>query len=266
MRLSFVSLPSILTKMKVTIIGSGNVASWMAYILNKNAVCVNQVYGRNPATAAQVAALCHAEPVSCLADLRPDSDYYIFSLKDDAYGEVLSAMPFTMPCAVHTAGSLPQSVLESCARHYGVMYPFQTISKTADFEQLKVPLCIEGKDEESLRLIRHLACQLSPQVNEMDGGQRAVLHVAAVFACNFSNALYDMAYQLLTSAGIDWQVMLPLLQQTIDKTASMTPKKAQTGPAVRNDKSIMEKHLQRLPSEEMRQVYKMLSDYIIKRK
>lgn len=259
-------MPSIITKMKVTIIGSGNVASWMAYSLKKNAVCVNQVYGRNPSAAAKVAALCCAEPISCLADLKRDSDYYIFSLKDDAYGEVLSSVPFMMPCAVHTAGSLTQSVLEGYARHYGVMYPFQTISKTADFEHLKVPFCIEGKDGESLQLIRNLACRLSPQVNEMDGGQRAVLHLAAVFACNFSNALYDMAYQMLASAGINWQVMLPLLQQTVDKTASMTPQEAQTGPAVRNDQTIMEKHLQRLPSEELRQIYKMLSNYIVKRK
>lgn len=254
------------TKMKVTIIGSGNVASWLAYAMNKSMVRVNQVYGRTLASAAQVAALCHAEPVTRLADLSPDSDCYVFSLKDDAYGEVLSAMPFPMPCAVHTAGSLPQSILEGFARHYGVMYPFQTISKTADFEHLKVPLCIEGKDAESLQLVRNLANMLSSQVNEVDGEQRAMLHVAAVFACNFSNALYDISYQLLTAAGIDWQVMLPLLQQTIDKTAVMTPKEAQTGPAVRNDQAIMEKHLQRLPSEEMRQIYKMLSDYIVNRR
>lgn len=227
---------------------------------------VHQVYGRTSSSANRVAAICHAEPITRLADLSSDSDYYIFSLKDDAYGDVLSAMPFQMPCAVHTAGSLPQSLLDGYARHYGVLYPFQTISKNADFEHLQVPLCIEGKDEKSLQLIRNLACQLSPQVSEINGDQRAVLHLAAVFGCNFSNALYDIAYQLLASAGIDWEVMRPLLQQTIDKTATMTPHEAQTGPAVRNDQAVMEKHWQRLPSEELRRIYKTLSDYIINRR
>lgn len=252
--------------MKITIVGSGNVASWLAFTLNKSCVCVKQVYGRSLSSATRVASLCGAEVVDRLSDLDTDSDYYLFSLKDDAYAEVLSSIPFQMSCAVHTAGSLPQSVFDGHARHYGVLYPFQTISETADFDSLKVPLCIEGENEDSYQLILKLADFISPFVSRINGEQRAALHLAAVFASNFSNALYDVAFQLLSDAGIEWKVMQPLLQQTLDKTMQMTPRHAQTGPAARNDQTIMARHLAQLPSAEWQQIYQMMSDYIIKQR
>ena len=248
--------------MKISIIGSGNVATWLAFALNNANVEVAQVFGRTLSHAKDVASLCQAAPITSLSDLQPGSDIYVFSLRDEAYREILPMIPFKIPCAVHTAGSLSQGILKDVAEHYGVMYPFQTISKSADMSSLVVPLCIEASDEATQVKVRTLAQKLSNQVYDMSETQRATLHVAAVFACNFSNALYDIAYNMLQEAHLDWRLMMPLLQQTLNKTVSMPPRIAQTGPAIRHDNAVMQKHLDSLSSEQQKQIYRILSDYI----
>lgn len=248
--------------MKVSIIGSGNVATWLAFALNRAKVAVRQVYSRTFPHAESVAAMCSATPISSLSDLQPGCDFYIFALRDDAYGEVLSQIPFKMQFAVHTAGSLSQNILQDVADNFGILYPFQTISKSADLSSLEVPLCVEASNENTLLKVRELAQMLSPKVYDMNESQRGTLHVAAVFASNFSNALYDIAYKMLKEANMDWQLMMPLLQQTLNKTTIMPPCEAQTGPAVRHDSVVMQKHLQSLSSDQQKQIYQLLSDYI----
>lgn len=88
------------------------------------------------------------------------------------------------------------------------------------------------------------------------------MHLAAVFACNFSNAMYHIAYKLLEEKGLPFEMLLPLLRQTVEKVSKMTPAEAQTGPAARRDFNVMEAHLAELDDEGLQEIYRMMSELI----
>ena len=131
---------------------------------------------------------------------------------------------------------------------------------------LKVPICIENNClGEKSALIDGFAAELSDLRYVINENQRFTLHLAAVFACNFSNALCGMADEILRSRNLDFQMLLPLLKQTMAKLETLPPAKAQTGPAVRGDASVMNKHLAALDAEKG-EVYRRISAYIAKMK
>ncbi len=252
----------------IAIIGTGNVAHWVASRLkNSQEFPVAQVYGRRMDQARALAGKVGAQAIDDLSELRRDCDLYLFTVKDDAYREVLEKVPFTMPLAVHTAGSVSQRVFEGHAREYGVLYPLQTISKNADLEGLEVPLCVEDdRLGVSCERVWRLATALSDQSRRVGEDQRAVLHLAAVFACNFSNAMASAADEILTANGLDFKMLLPLMRQTLDKLQELSPVEAQTGPAVRGDREVMDKHIRMLEDERLRNIYREISEYIRARK
>lgn len=252
----------------IALIGSGNVAHWLAQKLRHSSEYpIAQVYSRHLTHARDLASKVGAEAIDSLSSLNPDCEMYIFSLKDDAYPEVLKEMPFKLPLALHTAGSVSQNIFQGYAEKYGVLYPLQTFTKSENLEDLSVPLCVEDNALAELKgRVRRLARELSDQLYDVSEEQRAVLHLAAVFACNFSNALANMAEDILKADNLDFQILLPLMRQTLDKLESLSPTLAQTGPAARKDTAVMEKHLKMLPSEEMKTVYRLLSNYIISKR
>ena len=252
----------------IAIIGTGNVAHWVVSRLkDSQEFPVAQVYGRRMDQARALAGMAGAQAIDDLSELRRECDLYLFTVKDDAYREVLEKVPFTMPLALHTAGSVSQSVFEGHAREYGVLYPLQTISKNADLEELEVPLCVEDdRLGASRELVWRLAAALSDQCHRVGEAQRAVLHLAAVFACNFSNAMAVIADDLLKADGLDFKMLLPLMRQTLDKLQELSPIEAQTGPAVRGDRAVMDKHIRMLEDERLRNIYREISEYIKERK
>lgn len=248
---------------KVTIIGTGNVAHWLVYALKNAKISISQIFGRNEERCRILAESCGAEAITDLTNLKSDSDLYIFSLKDDSYGELISQVPFQLPMAVLTSGTLSQNVLSSVTSRFGTLYPCQTLSAGMDFSSVEVPLCVEGCDEEIKTRLFHFAKQLSENVQFMSEEQRQFLHLAAVFACNFTNAQYGIAFDILKKENIDPQILIPLLQNTLDKIKSMSPHAAQTGPAIRNDKNVMDKHLELMNDDNLKEIYQKISQYIL---
>ncbi|MBO4645650.1 MAG: DUF2520 domain-containing protein [Bacteroidales bacterium] len=247
----------------VTVVGCGNVASWLVFALKKAKIPVSQIYGRNPDRCRKLAETCGAKAVCQWEDLQSTSDLYIFSVKDDAYEEMIPQFPFRMPLAVLTAGTLSQNLLAPAADRYGVLYPCQTLTTGMDFSNLQVPLCVEGNDEQTTGILARFASQLSDNVHFLNEEQRRHLHLAAVFASNFSNAMYIASADLLGRANIDFSVLQPLIQNTLDKLKRFTPKESQTGPAARRDDSVMSRHLQMLPENDLREIYQIVSQYIM---
>lgn len=245
-----------------TIIGTGNVASWFVYALKKAKIQINQIYGRHLNKCKILAEKCGAEAIDDLSKLKKNSNLYIFSVNDDGYKDVVAQIPFELPTAVLTAGSVSQCVLAPITPRYGTIYPCQTISSTMDFSQVEVPLCIEGCDEQFENQLLHFANNLSDTVVRMNEQQRQQLHLAAVFACNFGNALNGVSFDILKNANINPQLLLPLLQNTLNKLKTMTPKEAQTGPAARGDKNVIAKHLGMIEDEKLREVYRLMSEII----
>lgn len=249
----------------ITLIGSGNVATWIAQCLQGNPrFPITQVFSRHLEHAQTLADLLNAEAIEDIRKLNPDNQIFIFALADKAYDEILPLLPFKLPLAFTTSGTVSCQCLKDYAEQYGVIYPLQTFTKSQDMRKLEVPLCLESDFAgEHKTLMWELARELSPTCYEVSEAQRAKMHVAAVFACNFSNAMYQIAYKLLKENGLPFEILLPVLRQTVEKVSQMTPAEAQTGPAVRGDVNVMRAQISTLSDDRLKELYRLVSELIM---
>lgn len=249
----------------ITLIGSGNVATWIAQRLQGNLrFPITQVFSRHLEHAQTLADLLNAEAIEDIRKLNPDNQIFIFALADKAYDEILPLLPFKLPLAFTTSGTVSCQCLKDYAEQYGVIYPLQTFTKSQDMRKLEVPLCLESDFAgEHKTLMWELARELSPTCYEVSEAQRAKMHVAAVFACNFSNAMYQIAYKLLKENGLPFEILLPVLRQTVEKVSQMTPAEAQTGPAVRGDVNVMRAQISTLSDDRLKELYRLVSELIM---
>ena len=249
----------------ITLIGSGNVATWIAQRLQGNPrFPITQVFSRHLEHAQTLADLLNAEAIEDIRKLNPDNQIFIFALADKAYDEILPLLPFKLPLAFTTSGTVSCQCLKDYAEQYGVIYPLQTFTKSQDMRKLEVPLCLESDFAgEHKTLMWELARELSPTCYEVSEAQRAKMHVAAVFACNFSNAMYQIAYKLLKENGLPFEILLPVLRQTVEKVSQMTPAEAQTGPAVRGDLNVMRAQISTLSDDRLKELYRLVSELIM---
>lgn len=249
--------------MKIVCIGSGNVATHMAIALKTVGAELIQVYSQNHQHAEILAALTHSKAISKWSDLDRNADCYLIAVKDDAIGLVAAQLLGVKGIVVHTSGATSITALSSLGKNYGVLYPLQTFSRTKPVDFTTVPLCIEADQADSLERISAIAHLISPLVNEVDSAQRSILHLAAVFACNFSNQLYHLSAQLLSAHGLKLDLLKPLILETAKKIQTANPLEVQTGPAVRNDEETMKRHLALLADhQELSAIYTLLSESI----
>ncbi|OCX53334.1 oxidoreductase [Mucilaginibacter sp. PPCGB 2223] len=248
--------------MHITIIGSGNVATHLAAALKNAGHKIIQVYSPNQHNAAILAYHVGAKPVSDLSNIDgAAADLFIISVKDDVITDICRELSVYQKLIVHTSGATP--MLPGDKR--GVFYPLQTFSKTKELDFSQVPLCIEGSDEQVTAMLEQLAYTLSRNVYRVNSSQRKILHLAAVFACNFPNALYAIAQGLLAEHQLDFNLLRPLILETAEKVQQSLPAEVQTGPAVRRDQKTMNDHMQLLsPEPVLQDIYQILSQRIIK--
>ena len=183
----------------------------------------------------------------------------IISVKDDALATVAERLKKVESLVVHTAGSIPMEVLP-CPRR-GVMYPMQTFSKSRLLDFAEIPLFLETEKEEDMSLLESLSQTISTHIYHTDSEGRRTLHLAAVFASNFTNHCYALSADILEAKGIDFEVMLPLIDETARKVHQLPPRKAQTGPAVRGDMGVVTKQSNML-SGTKKEVYDLMSKSI----
>ena len=248
--------------MKVTLIGAGNLATQLGKSLKKAGVIISQVYSRTEDSARTLGELLEAEWLTDIKALRDEADIYIFSVKDSVLCELISEVCKSRgeKLFLHTAGSMPMSCFEGKALRYGVFYPMQTFSKSKDVDFERIPVFIEGNSIETEDVIRSLANKLTQRVIRLSSADRKYLHLAAVWACNFTNYCYTVASDILGEHGIPFDVMLPLINETTDKIQKISPMEAQTGPAVRGDRNVMNKQLELMNGkEDLQELYQMLS-------
>lgn len=236
--------------MKIVLIGAGNLSTHLGKALYAAGHDMVQVFSRTMQSAETLASLLDAEPLTDMAQVRDDADVYIFSVKDSALEQLISQLcGGEKKVFLHTAGSMPMSVFRGKALHYGVLYPMQTFSKQREVDFSIIPCFIEANDEFALKQIEGLAGQISHRVFQLSSEDRKYLHLSAVFACNFANHCYAASQELLQQHGIPFDVMLPLIDETAAKVHGMTPKEAQTGPAVRYDENVIGKQIQLLENQ-----------------
>ncbi|GGE67084.1 putative short-subunit dehydrogenase-like oxidoreductase (DUF2520 family) [Pedobacter psychrotolerans] len=249
--------------MKIVLLGSGNVATHLAQALKSKGEEIVQIYSQNLNHAQLLADRIPCESIDNLKAIKTDADLYIIAVKDDAIESIADHLKAVSGLVVHTSGTTDIQVLSSKVKHAGVLYPLQTFSKTKEVSFEEIPLCIEATDESHLSILQNLASKLSQQVYHLGGDQRKVLHLAAVFACNFTNHLYTLAHQLLQQNDLDFEIIRPLIKETADKVMVSLPEKVQTGPAARGDETTLNKHFSMLNNmPELQHIYQTLSDSI----
>ncbi len=239
---------------RVTVVGSGNVAEAFAVALAERGMLC-EVVGRNEARLEQIATLTGC----CITTIskRQSTDLYIIAVSDGAVSEVAQILKTTdSAVVVHCAGSVAMTDTVD-----GVIYPMQSFTAGRRVNFREVPLFIEGEAE----IIREVAEALSDSVTELTSEQRSHLHLAAVFACNFTNAMLTAASETLAPSGVNLAAYRPLVEETIAKAfaPNSTPQKAQTGAARRGDMATQERHLNMLKNDNKKsEIYKLISEYI----
>lgn len=229
------------TRHTVSIIGLGNVATHLERALRDKVSTVMI----NPRT---------------LEGMEEDGDIAIISVKDDVISAVAHKLSGRFRLIAHTSGSVPMEVLQGCAPDIGVFYPLQTFTKGVEMDYSVIPFFIEGNNADAEIALTDLARLISGNVQTADSDTRKTLHLASVFACNFTNRLVGIADRILKTKGLDYTVILPLLQQTMGKLHHLSPTDAQTGPAARGDTKVINAHLSMLEEEpRLKDIYEKLS-------
>ena len=250
---------------RIVLIGAGNVATHLGLAFQAKGCEIVQVYSRTEESAKDLAERLQVPYTVSLEEVSANADLYIVAVKDAVLQEVIPSLVKGREDAlfVHTAGSIPMDVWKGCARRYGVFYPMQTFSKLRMVDFSSVSFFVEASGSDELRFLKELAMSLSPKVYEASSEQRRYLHLAAVFACNFTNHMYALSASLLEKQGLPFDAMLPLIDETARKVHELPPVQAQTGPAIRRDENVMDKHLAMLSEEPvMREIYEKISKNI----
>lgn len=250
--------------MKIVIIGSGNLATQLAMALKDAGQHILQVYSRAEEHARLLAEKIGCKYTADIDGIDGNADVYIISVKDDAIGGIASKVCEKAKNAVvvHTAGSVAMDVLKEKAQHYGVLYPMQTFSKNRKVNFKPIPCFLEASDDETLNIIRQLAESISDNVVLADSEKRKKIHLAAVLACNFTNHCYRLAEKVLQEENIDFNLFLPLIDETARKVSVLSPKQAQTGPMMRWDTGVMEMQKKLLSDDRTKQIYQLMAESI----
>ena len=253
--------------MKITLIGSGNVAWHFGKAFYNVGHSIQFVYGRNKESSVELASLfngCHL--LSAGEVINSTSDIYIIAVTDSSIQEILSSIDFPKDSiVVHTSGSVSVDVLKGYSNN-GVLYALQTFTKNKEIALSDVPFGIEASNESTFNTLKSLASSISNNVSSMNSEQRKVLHIAAVFACNFTNYLFSISEKILKKEHSNFSLLESLVKETVQKAFEIGPKAAQTGPAKRGDRKIMLDHLDYLKNEpDLSTLYTLLSEGIQKK-
>ncbi len=247
---------------KIVLIGAGNVAFHLANALHNTPHNIVQIYNRSEKRLADFKNITQ-NLTNNLQDIFPNANVYLLAVSDDAIEKVAAQLPIHKQSIVaHTSGATPSTVLQQHP-HHGIFYPLQTFSRHKTVNWSNIPLCLDGNTPETLTILQQLAQSINPNIYFINDQQRQQLHVAAVFANNFTNHLFAIAQDILQKQDLSFDLLKPLIQETVIKIQKHPPKKSQTGPAVRGDLQTMQRHLDLLKNlPNYQQLYQLLSKSI----
>ena len=255
--------------MRISLVGSGRVAFHLAKVLLAQGHHIVQVYARDFEKTQKFAEQFQENACQSLQQFQ-STDLIILAVSDSAIADIVKQVHEFFPdtLIVHTSGSTDIEVISQVHEKAGVFYPLQTFSFERDVNWQATPLFVEAVTDADQKLLLNLANSLSSRVYQYTSKQRLTLHLAAVFACNFSNYCFDMAKQVVDKEQVDFSLLYPLIIETAKKATENDPKQMQTGPAMRGDHNILKMHqdlLAQAERDDLKQVYQLLSDGIVKR-
>lgn len=247
------------------IIGIGNVGTHLSRALQcSSEVSIVQYLNRSQLSEGELSkriGSCEAQKFTTKWETIKEADCYFIAVKDDEIEACIEAIPFHQKIVAHTSGSI---ALSSCPKQKNaVFYPLQTFSKSKELNFNEIPICIETSENEVYKVIEKIAHSISKKVHYINSFQRRQLHLSAVFVCNFVNHMYHIGNELCIQNNIDSSILEALIQETAAKVKILSPKDAQTGPALRNDKSTLQNHEEMLEGyPKYIKIYRLLSSSI----
>ncbi len=269
--------------MNIIFIGAGNVAWHLASLFSNSKtedLQITHIWSRNKENAELLKNKLNNNDLKIHSSItqldfsKTDADLAILAIADGAFESILSKLILPKNCILaHTSGSQPMEILKLANQNFikniGVFYPLQTFSKAKEVDFNDIPFCIESNEKEIEEKLTNLAKQFSQKVFQVSSKDRSILHVAAVFACNFSNYLWTISEQILKEKNLPFDMLKPLLGETLKKALEINPSNAQTGPAIRNDEKVITKHLEMIKEmnldDNFGQIYKLMTESIQKK-
>lgn len=248
--------------MEIVIIGTGNTASVLGKKLLDAGHHIVQVFGRDTKKASDLAYELGTESTNYWNIVSREADIYIIAVSDIAVEEVLKELNLSDKTVVHTAAAVSKDVLKNASTRYGVFYPLQSLRKGLSYLP-EIPIIIDASNQETFEELDFLAHTISNHVVEANDEERLKLHLAAVFCNNFVNHIYALTEQYCKREGLDFYLLLPLIKETAARLDDVPPSQTQTGPAIRNDRETINKHLELLNNyPELKKIYSLMSDSI----
>lgn len=254
----------------IVVIGSGNLAESLACALGAQQgtatedVRLVQIFARNPQRGPEVARLAGTAWTDDPQRLAT-ADLYLIAVSDRAVEKVAASLPIPEEAAVaHTAGSVPMEAIPARFSRRAVFYPLQTFTAGRHVDFSDIPIFLETSTPELRTELERFARRLTRTVQYADSAQRAYIHLAGVFACNFANAMYAAGERILNKAGLSYPLIMPLIAETAAKACeAATPRSVQTGPAVRNDLATQARHEALLADDpQLQTLYRSISKQI----
>lgn len=264
----FFALISLLQRyrMRVVIIGAGNVASVFGRLISAASHEIIQVYSRSISSAQSLGKELGCSFVDNLEAVDLTADIYILAITDNALQSIQDSLFLGDKLVVHTAGSVSKEVLSNISSQYGVLYPLQSLRKDQSADQSIIPLLIDANKESVLSIIEQFAFTLSSVVCIVGDDKRLCLHLAAVIVNNFTNHLYTLTAEYCKNEEVDFKMLQPIIEQTALRLRANLPADLQTGPAIRNDQSTLDKHIQALSNHpELKTIYLTFTESLLKR-
>jgi predicted short-subunit dehydrogenase-like oxidoreductase (DUF2520 family) len=247
---------------KIVLVGAGKIAWHLGKRLKGKGLPVAQVLNRTAGHAQALAETLHADWTIDPAQVLPDADWVIIAVRDDAIGPVAASLSECLPNALvtHTSGGTAGKVLADHFQRYGVFYPLQSFSVEHTPVWSKIPFCVDAKQDSDLLFLKRIAKTIGNLVYQVNDEQRANLHVAAVFANNFANHCFAIAEKIMDEKGLPFELLHPLMEETLAKALRESPEKMQTGPAIRGDMDTLSRHLAQLKTHpDWEELYRKLS-------
>ncbi|MFN8320851.1 MAG: DUF2520 domain-containing protein [Saprospiraceae bacterium] len=244
--------------MEIGIAGSGNMAYRLVPALQHVGLRVGQIWNRSQnsdlATKYQLKMCTQPEDM--------EANMLFICVSDDAITEVAEKFKNFKGTVVHTSGSVSSAVLNSF-KHYGVMWPVQTMTRQGRISFEKIPLCITTSDADTQEFLAQVAGLLSDRVYPMNDEQRLRVHLTAVMTNNFMNHLAILSRDYLQNNNLDYEIIVPLIRTTLEKITNKPYNFEQTGPAHRNDQRVIQSHLTLLEKDaSLQKLYQIITESI----
>lgn len=249
--------------MRISIIGSGNVATHLALALYGRGHKIDQIWSRNLDHATTLAQRVEATPIDDISQLIPNANVYILAVADDAIRSLAKDIRVGNALVLHTSGATPKEVLADCSFRYGVLWSPQTFIRDVALEYNELPFCIEGSDPKTEDDIEEFIGMISQHIYHTNLQQRQYLHLSAVFVNNFTNGLYGIAQKICREHDVPFEILHPLVLNTARKVQWGDVRYQLTGPAVRNDTKTLAVHRKLLADDKATlQLYNRLTDLL----